>query len=261
MPELKLSVLIPVRNEGVNIKIMLKMLKAALDLPHEVLIIYDEPSDDDIPVVKSMQHEYSSARLIYNNLGKGVANAIKAGVAASEGDRILIFAVDEAGPVFAIEDMLALMDEGCELVSCTRYAYGGKRLGGSFLGGIISKMANNLFRVFSGTSLTDVTTGIKMIRKRFFDKLTIESNPVGWAVVFEMAIKAELAGVKMGEVPIVSIDRLYGGTSTFLLGPWFKEYLRWFFWGIKNLRGLKSRQKTIVKIPKNMAAAMRYRLW
>ena len=29
------------------------------------------------------------------------------------------------------------------------------------------------------------------------------------------------------------VDRLFGGSSTFKLGPWFKEYLKWFFWGIK----------------------------
>jgi len=43
---------------------------------------------------------------------------------------ILIFAADEVGPVLAIEDMIALIREGCDFVSCTRYAHGGRRLGG-----------------------------------------------------------------------------------------------------------------------------------
>ncbi|KPK77672.1 MAG: hypothetical protein AMJ79_02380 [Phycisphaerae bacterium SM23_30] len=42
--------------------------------------------------------------------------------------------------------------------------------------------------------------------------------------------------LKLGEVPIISIDRLYGGKSTFRLGPWFLEYLRWFLWGVWHLR-------------------------
>ena len=44
-------------------------------------------------------------------------------------------------------------------------------------------------------------------------------------------MKAQLAGFRLGEVPIISVDRLYGGTSTFKLGPWVIEYLRWFVWG------------------------------
>jgi dolichol-phosphate mannosyltransferase len=249
---LKLSIVMPVRNEGVNMKIMLRILKAVIEVPHEILVVYDDESDDSIPAVKAMQQEYPQARLIHNALGRGVANAIKAGVAAAKGEYILLFAVDEVGPVLAIGDMITLMDEGCEMVSCTRYAYGGRRLGGSAIGGILSRTANSLFSLLSGAGFTDGTTGIKMFRKELFDKFTIESKPVGWAVVFEMAIKAQLMGVRIGEVPIVSIDRLYGGKSTFTLGPWFKEYLRWFFWGIKKLRASGKGQKPIVRMPKNI---------
>ena len=46
----ELSVLIPVRNEGVNIKIVLKILNAFIEVPHEVLFIYDKPGDDCIEI-------------------------------------------------------------------------------------------------------------------------------------------------------------------------------------------------------------------
>lgn len=252
-PGLKLSILMPVRNEGINIRIMLKILKAVVDMPHEVLIVYDEPDDDSIAVVRAAEPDYPNVRLIHNEMGSGVVNAIKAGAAAARGKYILLFAVDEAGPVLAIEDMIALMDGGCEMVSCTRYAYGGRRLGGSFIGGILSKIGNRLFQILSGAVFSDGTTGIKMFRKELFSKIHIESKPIGWAVVFEMAIKAQMAGMKIGEVPIISIDRLYGGKSTFSLGPWFKEYLRWFFWGVSKREILKSTRKGIVvRIPSNL---------
>ena len=242
----------PVRNEGLNIRIILKILKAVIEVPYEVLIVYDDPNDDAVPTMSAIQGGYPEARLIHNALGRGVKNAIKGGVAASRGEYILLFAVDEVGPVLAIDDMIALMDEGCDLVSCTRYAYGGRRLGGSFVGGILSRTANKLFSILSGAGFSDGTTGIKMFKKDLFDKLSIESNPIGWAIVFEMAIKAQLAGAKIGEVPIVSIDRLYGGKSTFTLGPWFKEYLRWFFWGIWHLRCSNKVNKAIFRIPQNI---------
>ncbi|MBU0605773.1 MAG: glycosyltransferase [Candidatus Omnitrophica bacterium] len=250
---MKLSILMPVRNEGVNIRIMLKILKAVIDVPHEVLIVYDDANDDAIPAVNAIQGDYPAARLVHNTLGRGVNNAITSGIAVSRGEYILLFAVDEVGPVLAIEDMMALMLEGCDMVSCTRYAYGGRRLGGSFVGGILSRTANSLFRILSGASFTDGTTGIKMFKKELFDRLSMESGAVGWAVVFEMAIKAQMAGAKFGEVPIVSIDRLYGGKSTFSLGPWFKEYLRWFFWGVTHLRRSNKGGKSIVRIPQNIA--------
>ena len=230
------SILMPVRNEGINLKIMLKILRAVLEVDHEVLVICDDPSDDSIPVVERMQREYANVRLIHNGLGRGVTNAIRVGVDAAVGECVLIFAADEVGPVLAIEDMLSLMAEGVEFVSCTRYAYGGRRLGGSPIGQVLSRVANWLFRLVGGCVLTDATTGIKMMRRHVFNRLELEARPVGWSVAFEMSIKAQMAGLKLGEVPIISVDRLYGGQSTFRLGSWTIEYLRWFLWGAVQLR-------------------------
>ena len=85
-----------------------------------------------------------------------------------------------------------------------------------------------------------------MFRRELFERLDLQSRPVGWAVTFEMAMKAEAAGVRLGEVPIISIDRLYGGRSTFRLGPWVGEYLRWFRWGARELRRRKGPRAVLV---------------
>ena len=246
-----LSVLIPVRNEGLNVKIMLKILHAVIEVPHEVLIVYDHPDDTTIEVVNNLKDKYPNTRLIHNQSGIGIVNALRAGVKASQAKYILIFAADEVGPVLAIDDMLYLMDKGCDLVSCTRYAHGGRRLGGTKIGHILSWMANKLFLYLFNSSLSDCTTGIKMFRKTLFDEIQLDSSPVGWAVAFELSIKAQLQGCKLGEVPIISIDRLFGGESTFKLGPWFAQYLRGFIWGLKNLKkGTKNKSEpAMVRLP------------
>ncbi len=197
-------------------------------------------------MVDRIAREYPNIHGVLNTVGPGVANAIRAGVARANGKYILIFAADEVGPVLAIDDMLELMEQGCDLVSCTRYAYGGRRLGGSIFGGFLSRLANRLFSQLAGSALTDATTGIKMFRRDAFARLDLTSRPVGWAVAFEISIKAQLQGFRLGEVPIISIDRLYGGTSTFKLGSWTVEYLRWFVWGTRALRRAPRSEKPLV---------------
>jgi dolichol-phosphate mannosyltransferase len=248
------SIVMPVRNEGLNLRIMLKILNAVVDVSHEVLVVVDAHDDASIPVVEEASARYAQLAIVNNTRGRGVLNALRAGVDAAHGRYILIFAADEVGPVLAIDDMIALMDGGCEFVSCTRYAHGGRRLGGSWVGGLLSRAANRLFRWFSGCQLTDATTGIKMFTREVFHRLDLEARPVGWAVAFEMAIKAQLAGLRLGEVPIVSIDRLYGGKSTFRLGPWTVEYLRWFVWGLTALRNAPESRPVAVRIPAATAA-------
>jgi len=243
-----LSILLPVRNEGINLRIMVKLLRAVVEVPHEILIVYDFPEDDSIPVVRSMQNDYANLRLVQNEKGRGVVNAIRAGVESAVGDYVLIFAADEVGPLLAIEDMLVLMQEGCDLVSCSRYAHGGRRLGGSVVGGALSRIANRLFHRIAGCVLSDATTGIKLFRRSMFSALNLEARPVGWAVTFEIAMKAQFAGWKLGEVPVISIDRLYGGESTFRLGPWTGEYLRWFLWGCTHLRHVPASERPVVRV-------------
>jgi dolichol-phosphate mannosyltransferase len=243
-----LSILLPVRNEGINLRIMVKLLKAVVEVPHELLIVYDFPEDDSIEVIREMQKHWTNLRLVHNQRGRGVVNAIQSGVEAAVGDYVLLFAADEVGPLLAIEDMLVLMQEGCDIVSCSRYAHGGRRLGGSLIGGVLSRSANRLFHWLAGCALSDATTGIKLFRRSLFSSLRLEANPVGWAVTFEMAMKAQFAGWKLGEVPVISIDRLYGGKSTFRLGPWTLEYLRWFIWGCRHLRRIPKSKRPKVHI-------------
>jgi hypothetical protein len=99
----------------------------------------------------------------------------------------------------------------------------------------------------AGCVLTDATTGIKMFRRELFQTFDLQAK-VGWAVIFEMSIKAQARGLKLGEVPISSIDRLYGGQSTFKALPWVKEYLKWFAWGIWYLRRNQDSKSTTVQV-------------
>lgn len=253
--EVVLSILLPVRNEGINLRVMLKMLRGMVEVPNEVLVVYDSETDDSIAVVESMRGSHPSVRGVLNTEGPGVINAIRTGVAAATGRYVLVFAADEVGPVLAIDDMLRLMDSGCDFVSCTRYAHGGRRLGGSAIGSVLSRAANRLFHRLAGSVFSDSTTGIKMFRRDLFAKLDVRAAPVGWAVAFEMAMKAEVLGCVLGEVPIISIDRLYGGKSTFRLGPWLVEYLRWFLWGAARVRRLPRHRVRIAAHPTSLRAA------
>lgn len=226
------TILLPVRNEEMNLRILLRIFRTAIEYPHELLVVHDTTDDKSIPVVREAQPTYPEVRLVHNQLGRGVINAIRAGVAEATADIVVILCADDTGPVLVVDDMLALMRQGCGFVSVTRYAHGGRRLGGSPLGAFLSRTANWLFHNVVRSPFTDATTGCKMFRKSSFKDFRLESQPIGWAFAFEMAIKAQHLGLKLGEVPLVSVDRLFGGQSTFRPGPWIAEYSRWFIWGI-----------------------------
>ena len=117
-----LSIVMPVRNEGINLRIMLKILRAVVDATHEVLVVYDREGDDSLPVVEAMMPGYPELRLILNKRGVGVLNALSAGIADARGTYVLIFAADEVGPVLRDRRHAGAEGDGCDFVSCTRYA-------------------------------------------------------------------------------------------------------------------------------------------
>ena len=226
-----LSVVVPVRNDAPSVQVMVPILDAVIEVPNEVLVVYDDPHDTCVPVIERLRERYPTLRGIRNDVARGLLTALHVGVAAARGHYVLIYAADEIGPVLAISRMVSLMDQGCEFVSATRYAGGGRRYGGSFLGHFLSLSGNTLFRLCSATALSDCTTGMKMFRRDIFPRLKLTGVGAGWSCAFEMSIRAQLLGLKLGEVPIVSIDRLFGGKSTFLPLPWMLAYSKVFIWG------------------------------
>ena len=86
---------------------------------HEILVVFDSESDESAPVVEQMRTVFPQVRPVINRTGIGVAGAIRTGVEAAQGERIFDFRRRRSrSGASAIEDMLALMDDGLEFVNC-----------------------------------------------------------------------------------------------------------------------------------------------
>ena len=83
------------------------------------------------------------------------------------------------------------------------------------VGSILSKTANKIFKLITNFPLSDSTTGIKMMKKKIWESIELKSKPIGWAFAFELSIKVYVKNFKIKEVPFKSVDRLFGGKSTF----------------------------------------------
>ena len=149
----QLSIILPVHNERESLEIMIRLLNSTLNFEYEIIVVYDEDNDNSIDVAKKLEKDFQNFRLIQNRIGKGVRNAIQQGVKESKYEVILITAVDEIFPIIAIDTMLEkIVIDNFDLVSGTRYSLGGKRLGGSVIGTILSILVSSVINpFFNGT--------------------------------------------------------------------------------------------------------------
>lgn len=225
-----ISIILPVYNEGKNIAKQIRAIAGEIRNSYEILIIYDFDEDDTVPAVKKLQNKNLSIKLIKNIFGRGLVNAVKTGFNTARGDVLVVMPADLADDPDTVVKMFKKIEEGFDIVCATRYANGGKKIGGGIVKTTLSRIAGLLTPIMLGIPTTDIANGFKMYRKKVIDSIEIKSTG-GWEFSVELIVKANQKGFKVGEVPTIWLDREQG-KSKFKLLKWLPYYLKWYLLGI-----------------------------
>jgi 8-oxo-dGTP pyrophosphatase MutT (NUDIX family) len=221
------SIVVPVYNEGENIGGLLRGLEKDVPGEREILICYDFDADTTLPAIAAMNPPVAGVRLVRNDLGKGVVNAIRAGFKASRGRLgVVVTMADLSDPPDRIPALVERLRAGDDVVAGSRYMKGGRQIGGPPLKGFLSRLAGTLAWWFTGIGIHDVTTNFRAYSRRLVEEVPIESKG-GFELGLELTVKAHLAGWRVGEVPSDWHDRT-AGQSRFKLFAWLPGYLRWY---------------------------------
>lgn len=222
----EVSIVLPVFNEADNIVPTLEGIEALVKTPHEVLVVYDFDADTTVPVVRALQPRMPAVRLHRNDLGPGVLNAMRAGMAEARAPSVVISMADGSDDHGALDAMVALAREGADVVAASRYMPGGRQFGGPRLKGFLSRAAGLSLHRLGGVATHDATNNFKLYSRRFLDAVTIESEG-GFELAIELTVKATLGGWTVREVPATWRDRS-AGESRFRMRAWLPLYLRWY---------------------------------
>ena len=224
-----LDIVVPVYNEGKNIRTQLLKVEECIKSHKRVLIVYDFEEDDTLPVLDTVEQELSYPIVrIRNKYGRGALNAIKTGLEEAESEAVLVMMADLSDSIEIVDRMHEMIISGeADLVCGSRYMKGGKQHGGPVLKGLFSRMAGVTLHLFSRIPTHDVTNSFKMYRKKMLDSITIESNG-GFEIGMEITVKAYLSGYTIKEIPSEWFDRSEG-KSNFHMWKWMPNYLHWYF--------------------------------
>jgi glycosyltransferase involved in cell wall biosynthesis len=184
-------------------------------------------SDTTLPAVAAMPDRPSTVRLVKNDLGRGVLNALRSGFQAAAGDVVVTFMADLSDPPEVIVDMVRkIRQEGADVVGGSRYMKGGRQIGGPLVKRTLSRLAGFTLHWLAGLPTRDPTTNFRAYRREFLCATKIESS-AGFELALELTVKAHLGGYRVAEVPSIWRDRT-AGESRFRLIKWMPFYLRWF---------------------------------
>jgi dolichol-phosphate mannosyltransferase len=226
----ELAIVLPVYNEGEAVEPVLRALAAGVRTAHELVVVYDFDGDTTVPVIARLTAEIPGLRGLRNDLGRGVLNAMKAGIEGTTAPYVLISMADGSDEPRIVDPMVELARAGADVVAASRYMKGGRQIGGPPFKRLMSRTAGLTLHWFAGVPTHDPTNNFKLYSRRFLEATPIEST-AGFELALELTVKATLAGRRVAEVPTTWRDRT-AGQSNFKLRKWLPHYLHWYRVGV-----------------------------
>ncbi|HZH74242.1 MAG TPA: glycosyltransferase family 2 protein [Mariniphaga sp.] len=182
---MKLSIIIPLYNEGKNIINLLNQLNK-ITFPEtltgvEFVIVDDCSTDNSYNLVAAFIDGHSNYRLIKHSENQGKGAAVKTGIAQADGDIYLIQDSDlELSPTDIPSMIQAMIDLNVEFIYGSRYLPGVNRPLASYKRYWGNKIFTNLTSILINVRLTDMACGYKLIHKNLYHKIDLKENRFGF---------------------------------------------------------------------------------
>lgn len=234
-----LTLIVPVYNEAENFPRLVEEIERHIPPPLRVLVVYDFEEDTTLPVARELAAHRPWLQLVKNDLGRGAANAIRAGFQEAPPGPALVVMADLSDDLGTVPRMLELYRQGNRVVCASRYMRGGRQVGGPRLKGFLSRTAGWSLRRLAGLPTFDATNNFRLYDAELVREMGIQSR-LGFEIALELTAKAFARGESIAETPTTWRDRT-AGQSGFRLFKWLPAYLRWYGYAMK--AGLRRRSR------------------
>jgi glycosyltransferase involved in cell wall biosynthesis len=200
-PQVEVSIVMPCLNEADTLEACITKAQRALrehDIQGEVLIADNGSTDASTNIAQRL-----GAQVVHVE-AKGYGNALMGGIAAARGRFVIMGDADESYDFLEVPRFVEKLREGYELVQGCRLPRGGGRVMPGAMPCLHRWIGNPMFsaltRWWFHAPIHDVYCGLRGFKKEVYHWLNQRCTGMEFAT--EMIIKASLAGVKIGEVPI-----------------------------------------------------------
>ena len=209
---MKLSVVIPARDEATAIEGTVRMLSDTLErarISYEILVVDDGGTDATGTLVEGLRANIRELRLISNPEPHGFGCAVRTGLQRAAGDAVAVFMADGSDSPDDLVRCVRKLDEGYECVFGSRFLSGSRVVGYPMHKLLLNRFANVFIQLMFGFRFNDVTNAFKVYRRQVIDGMQpLISHQFNLTV--EMPLKAIVRGYSYAVVPISWTNRTTG---------------------------------------------------
>lgn len=210
---MRVLVIIPTYNERDNLPVLVRQV-----LAHEsyrVMVVDDQSPDGTGAVADDLAREFPGRVDVLHRRGKrGLGRSyIEAMGLAATGDADLVCQMDadlSHDPQY-LPAMVEAARTGADLVIGSRYLQGVSVVNWPLHRLVLSAFANRYIRAVTGLPVRDCTSGYRCWRREAITRIPLERIVSdGYAFLVEMLYEAHYRGCRIGEVPIIFVERRVG---------------------------------------------------
>lgn len=210
---MKLSIIIPAYNEEESLGETLDNIEKALEqikIPHEILIINDNSSDNTLKVLEDYALKYSSIRYLTNEGPNGFGYAIRKGLENFSGDCVAIMMADLSdSPYDLIKFYTTMLEGNYDCVFGSRFTKGGKTIDYPKVKKMINRIANWIIRITMRINYNDTTNAFKLYKRETIEGIKPFLSP-HFNLTIELPLKAIIRGYSYAVIPNSWTNRKYG---------------------------------------------------
>lgn len=205
-----ISLFFPVYNDEYTVRIVTEKAIRVLEkyaAHYEIIIINDCSPDKSGEIANELAKEYSVVKAIHHEKNLGYGAALITGFNNVNYEWVCFTDGDDEYDIEELIKMIQLTDF-YDMIITFRYVrmYSTWRI-------FVSRIYNWVLRFLFKTNYRDISTGLRMIRKKLLDQINLSSTSP--FIGAELTIKSMLKGYRVGEVGIQTFPRQFGkGSAT-----------------------------------------------
>jgi len=208
----KLSVVIPARNEEGSIAPALRAIATALErerIEHEILVVDDSSSDRTAEIVESIAKEHAGVRCLRSSNPPGFGYTVRHGLERFSGEAVVVMMADGSDDPEDLIRYHAALADGYDCVFGSRFMPGGAVHGYPPMKLIINRLANWFIRALFRHGLDDTTNAFKGYRREVIETVQPLLSP-HFNLTVELPLKAFVRGHTVKTMPISWRNRSAG---------------------------------------------------
>ena len=213
MPDkISISAFFPCYNDGGTIASMvlsaLVTLRQVTD-DYEVIVVDDAGKDYAPMILDELERQYPrEVRIVRHPQNRGYGGALRSGFGAATKEWVFYTDGDAQYDPRELRDLVAALREGVDVVN-------GYKIDRSdpVIRKVLGRIYHYTVKFLFGFHLRDVDCDFRLIRRRIFDCVTLESSH--GTICLEMVKKMQDCGFHFAEVPVHHYHRAYGRSQFF----------------------------------------------